>query len=407
MRIKAFKAVRPQKEFAEQVASVPYDTVNTDEARALAKGRPWSFLHVVRPEIDLPIGTDVHSDAVYNKAAENLAKFKTENVLQMDNEPGLFLYRQIMGEHAQRGVVACCNVEDYYRDLIKKHEKTRRDKEDDRTRHVRALNANTGPVFLTYRDSSWIDNMMAEVECEKPLYDFTAPDGIRHTVWRVSKVKELIDAFDEIPYLYIADGHHRAAAAARAAKELAGLNSNHTGMEEYNWFLAVMFPAGQLRILPYNRIVHDLNGLSDEDFIKAVGEHFQVSEVALQSPEEPRQISMYWGGKWYALSWGEHTDLDPVSALDVSYLQDKLLDPVLGIKDPRTDTRVEFIGGIRGPAELIKLVDSGKAKVAFSMYPCQVEQMMAIADAGMIMPPKSTWFEPKLRSGLLVHMLDE
>ncbi|OVE73738.1 hypothetical protein BVX94_02945 [bacterium B17] len=407
MRIKAFKGLHPVPDMAASVCSVPYDVVNTEEARAMAKGNEWSFLHVVRPEIDLPEGTDTHIDAVYEKAAENFDRFQKEGVLVREQEDSVYVYRQIMGDHVQSGVIACSNIDDYANGLIKKHEKTRQDKEDDRTKHVLTLNANAGPVFLTYKDNSSIDAIVGEIEKREPLFDLTPPDGIQHTVWRAGESREsLIKAFEEVAAFYIADGHHRAAAAARAGQEKKDANPNHTGEEEYNWFTTVLFPAKQLNILPYNRSVHDLNGKSEAEVIEAIKDAVTLEEDTLPSPDETRKVSMYIGGKWYGLSWDEDQDADPVSALDVSYLQDKILAPILGIDDPRTSTRIDFVGGIRGTEELERLVDSGKGAVAFSMYPCLVEQMMAIADADQIMPPKSTWFEPKLRSGLLIHTLD-
>ena len=407
MKIKAFQALRPTEETVKEVASVPYDTINSAEARNLAEGKPYSFLHVVRPEIDLPPETDIHADEVYAKAAENFKKFQEDGVLVREDQPCIYLYRQKMGDHIQRGIVACCNVEDYDNNLILKHEKTRKDKEDDRTRHVKTLHANTGPIFLTYRDNANINELVAAVELGNPLFDIVSEDGVAHTVWKISAPEDLIAAFEAVPCTYIADGHHRAAAAARTARELATANPNHTGSEEYNWFLTVLFPAGQLNILPYNRLVHDLNGLSEEEFLAEIGKRFDIEETGTDAPQGACQVNMYLGGKWYSLSWEAPENADPVSALDVSYLQDNLLAPVLGIDDPRTSTRIDFIGGIRGTGELVKLVDEGRGKVAFSMYPVSVEQMMDIADADRVMPPKSTWFEPKLRSGLLVHTLDQ
>lgn len=403
MKTKPFNALRPAESVVTELASVPYDVVDTDEAKALAEGKPASFLHVSRPEIDLPEGTDPHSDIVYEKAAERLRSFIEKGYLNRDPSASYYVYRQIMGEHSQTGVVACCHIDDYGADVIRKHEKTRQDKEDDRTRHVLTLNANTGPVFLTYRDDSAIDAIVAEACAAAPIYDFTADDGIRHTVWRVAgDGSALTAAFAAVPVSYVADGHHRAKAAFRAGAERRAANAAHTGDEEYNWFLAVLFPATQLRILPYNRCVADLAGATPEEFLAKVSSVFTVAETECKSPAGPREAAMYLGGKWYMLTWPEF-EADPVSSLDVSVLQERLLAPVLGIDDPRTNTRISFVGGIRGTDELEKRVDSGRDAVAFSMAPVTVEQMMAIADAGQIMPPKSTWFEPKLRSGLLVH----
>ena len=404
MKTKPFTALRPAAGVAERLASVPYDVVDTAEARALAAGNSLSFLHVSRPEIDLPDGTDIYSDAVYAQAVRALEGLKGQGALASDPVPSYFAYRQVMGDHAQVGVVTCCHIDDYASDVIRKHEKTRQDKEDDRTRHVLELNANTGPVFLTYRDVEAVDAVVAATMAGAPLYDFTAPDGIRHTVWKVSPDggASLRALFDAVPVAYVADGHHRAKAAWRAGAERRAANPAHTGEEEYNWFLAVLFPASQLRILPYNRCVADLNGLSPEAFLARVREVFTVAESAPPAPAASRQVSMYMGGRWYGLSWPAF-DADPVAQLDVSVLQERLLGPVLSIGDPRTDRRISFVGGIRGTDELERRVDSGRSAVAFSMAPVTVGQMMAIADAGQIMPPKSTWFEPKLRSGLLVH----
>lgn len=397
--------MRPREGMAGDVASVPYDTVNTEEARVLAEHKPWSFLRIVRPEIELADDIDIHDDRVYEHAARNFQKFRKKNVLVRDGDSAVFVYRQVMGDHLQSGVVACSHIEDYENDLIKKHEKTRQDKEDDRARHIRTLNANAGPVLMTYRDKPAIDGIVSEVEQGDPLYDIMAPGGVQHTIWKADEAC-IVDAFKEVAAFYIADGHHRAAAAARVGREKREADPGHTGDEEYNWFLTVLFPAGQLQILPYNRCVHDLKGRSEKDFINAVKKHFAVTENADPLPAEPCNVSMYLGGKWYGLRWELKGDEGPVDSLDVSFLQDKLLAPVLGIEDPRTSDRIDFIGGIRGPDELARLVDSGEGAVAFSMYPCLVEQMMAIADAGGIMPPKSTWFEPKLSSGLFVHTLD-
>jgi len=406
MRIKPFSALRPTRDSVQSVASVPYDTVDTAEARALADGNPNSFLHVIRPEIDLPETIDIHAPEVYSRAADNLKDLMARGILERENSACFYLYRQRMGAHEQTGLVACCHVDDYDRNLIRKHEKTRQDKEDDRTRHVLTLNANTGPVFLTYRDLAAIDALVAEGMTKPPIFDITAEDGVGHTVWRIEDTARLAEEFINVPVSYIADGHHRSAAAVRAGKTRRQDDTAHTGNEEYNWFMAVLFPANQLQILPYNRCVLDLNGLSEVEFLAAVQEQFVVIDDASPNPPAPRHVSMYLGGQWFGLSWPETVTDDPVAALDVSTLQDRLLAPVLGIDDPRTSQRIEFVGGIRGTSELETRVNSGRAAVAFAMYPVTVDQMMAIADANRIMPPKSTWFEPKLRSGLLIHTLD-
>jgi uncharacterized protein (DUF1015 family) len=406
MRVRAFQAWRPPADLVSKVASLPYDVVDTAEARALSAGNPSSFFHVSRAEIDLPDGTDPQAAAVYAKAADNFAAFQKQGILAKDPAPGLYLYRLIRGEHAQRGIVGVCHVEDYENNVIRKHEKTRKIPEDDRTRHVTATNAHSGPVFLAYRDQPQISSRVTQIEQLPPLYDFVAPDKVRHTVWKIDPADALVIAFDRVPAAYIADGHHRAAAAARVARERRAANALHTGHEEYNWFLAVLFPASELQILPYNRCVKDLNGQSETSFLDVAAKSFEVAPAAASGPVAPGQISMYLGGKWLGLSWEPDPGADPVAALDVSVLQDRLLSPILGIDDPRNNPRIEFVGGIRGTNELKNRVNSGRAAVAFSMHPTTVEQLMAISDAGQTMPPKSTWFEPKLRDGLLVHTLD-
>jgi len=402
MRIRAFQGLVPQPAVASEVACVPYDVVNTTEAAALAAGKPRSLLHVDRAEIDLPAKTDPYSAEVYAKANENFLKLQRDGVLGREAGPSLYVYQQQMGQHRQRGLVAVCNVEDYDAELIKKHEKTRKDKEDDRTRLIDTVSANTGPVFLTYRDEAAVTALVNAKTQEKPLHDFTAPDGIQHTVWRVAGGEEWIKAFGKVPVTYIADGHHRAASAARVARLRRERNPKHTGLEDYNWFLCVLFPASELKILPYNRIVIDLNGHTSADLLAQVKAKFGLTENAVPTPTAIGDVSMYLGGKWYGLKCRADANADPVSRLDVSVLQDKLLAPLLGIDDPRTSKRVDFVGGIRGTAELTKRVDADGG-VAFSMYPTTVAQLMEIADAGQIMPPKSTWFEPKLRSGFFVH----
>lgn len=402
MRIRAFQGLVPQPALAPEVACVPYDVVNTTEAAALASGKPRSLLHVDRAEIDLPANTDPHADVVYAKAQENFLKLQSDRVLVREAGPSLYVYQQQMGSHVQRGLVAVCHVEDYDAELIKKHEKTRKDKEDDRTRLIDTISANTGPVFLTYRDEAAVTALVNAKVKEAPAHDFTAPDGIRHTAWRIAGGGEWIKAFDKVPVTYIADGHHRAASAARVARLRRERNPQHTGNEDYNWFLCVLFPASELKILPYNRIVFDLNGRTPETFLAEVKARFGLEEGAAPSPTAVGRVSMYLGKKWYGLRCPVDAKADPVARLDVSVLQDKLLAPVLGIDDPRTSKRVDFVGGIRGTGELVKRVDADGG-VAFSMYPVTIAQLMDIADAGQIMPPKSTWFEPKLRSGLFIH----
>jgi uncharacterized protein (DUF1015 family) len=405
--IRPFRALRPPAERAQAVASVPYDVVNTDEARALANGNELSFLHVSRPEIDLPAGTDIHSDAVYKKAVENFEKLIATCPLEKEAEPSLYLYRLIMGEHQQVGIVACCSIDEYDNDTIRKHERTRRDKEDDRTRHMVMLRAQTGPVFLTYRRRAEIDEQVSAAIAASPLFDITAEDGIRHTIWRLGETDALVNSFASVPLLYIADGHHRAASASRARAELREQSFTHTGQEDYNYFLTVIFPDSQVRILAYNRTVRDLNGLSKEEFLEAIRRQFTIREDADPAPKQRGQWSMYLDGKWYKLQLSPETTLPDgvVQSLDVSILQERLLDPVLGIKDIRTDKRIDFIGGLRGTKELERLVDEGKAAVAFSLYPTTVDELLMVSDANQIMPPKSTWFEPKLRDGLLIHSI--
>lgn len=406
MRIRPFQGLRPVPELAARVASVPYDVVNTEEAAKLAEGNPHSMLRIIRPEIELPAGTDVHSDPVYARGVANLKKFQDNGTFLRESAPCLYLYRQIRQGRAQHGLAALCHVEDYDNDIIKKHEKTRPDKEDDRTRTTAELNANPEPVFLTYNDVPDLTAAADKIRKTAPLYDFTADDGVQHTLWRITDTAPWVEGFARVPVSYVADGHHRSASAARVGRERRLANPHHTGNENYNWFLCVLFPGSELTVLPYNRVVLDLNGLDTAGLLDRARAIFRVTENADPEPASPRHVSMYLGGKWFGLSWDEDAQADPVSRLDVSVLQDRLLKPVLGIDDPRTSQRIEFVGGIRGTAALQKAVDSGKAAVAFSMHPVTVGQLMAIADAGQIMPPKSTWFEPKLRSGLFIHTLD-
>jgi len=406
MRIHAFNAWRPRADIAGQVASTPYDTVDTAEALALAADNPMSFLHINRPEIDLPEGTDLYSDPVYAKAAENFKAFQDKGWIVQEDRPLLYLYAQTMGDHTQTGIVCCAHIDDYINDVIKKHEFTRKDKEDDRTRHTATINGNIGPVFIAYRDVQAINDFLAPIAEGKTIYDFVAEDNVRHQVWLIEDTATVEKLFEGVPTSYIADGHHRSASAVRVGSERRAANPDHTGNEEYNWFLSVIFPASQLKILPYNRVVQDLNGLSEEKFLEEIKAIFTVTESPDLSPASPRNISMYLGGKWYGLSWDEVKSSNPVDALDVSALQNGVLHPLLGIDDPRTSDRIKFVGGIRGPEELSRLVDEKGFAVGFSMYPTTIDQLMSIADAGQVMPPKSTWFEPKLRTGLLSHTLD-
>jgi len=411
--IKPFKGLRPKPELAEKVASPPYDVLNTEEARAMAKDNPYSFLHINKPEIDLPVGTNLYDDAVYAKGRENLERFIKEGVFIQDEKPCFYVYRQIMGDHQQIGLVAGASVEDYENNVIKKHELTRAEKEEDRVKHVDTLNAQTGPVFLTYKASEEVDRLMEKITQRPPVYDFTADDGIRHTFWVVddeNEIKQLQDLFARMDCLYVADGHHRSAAAMRVKQMRQKQNPHHTGEEEYNYFLTVIFPDNQMYIMDYNRVVKDLNGHSKEDFLKKVAEKFDVETVgsAVEKPNKKHHFVMYLDGTWYQLAAKEGTfdPNDPVGRLDVAILMDNLLVPILAIGDPRKDKRIDFVGGIRGLEELKRRVDSGEMAVAFGLFPTSIEDLMAIADAGKIMPPKSTWFEPKLRSGLVTHLLD-
>jgi uncharacterized protein (DUF1015 family) len=406
MRVKAFKAWRPAADKAEKVASVPYDVVDTKQAAALASGNPDSFLHVVRAEIDLPEGTDPYSDAVYAQAKANLERLQNEGILIREEEPSIYLYSQQMGDHIQFGIVATCHFEDYEEGKIKIHEKTRRVKEEDRIRYVDTQNANTGPVFLAYRDSEKINAIVETTKGEEPLYKFTAEDGVTHTVWKMDRAAELEAAFGEIPATYVADGHHRSASAAKVGAMRREANPNHTGEEPYNYFLAVMFPESELKILAYNRVVLTLPGTEDE-FEQALAEKFTIDANGVKVPAKAGEICMYFKGQWSTLTPKTMPEAsDPVASLDVSILQNDVLAPILNIADPRESNDIDFIGGIKGTEELEKWVNEGRAVLAFSMYPTSMDQLFSVADAGMLMPPKSTWFEPKLRSGLLVNTLD-
>lgn len=407
--IKAFRALRPRPERAAEVAAVPYDVVSAEEARALAGDNPFSFLRVSRPEIELPEGVDVYADAVYAKASANFDRLIEQAPLIIEDEPSFYLYRLVMSGRAQTGLVACCSVDEYDDDIIRKHERTRKDKEDDRTRHMLEIGAQTGPVFLTHRPNSTVKELERRIISSEPLFDFVAPDEIAHTIWRAPAElnQALIEAFGQIPLLYIADGHHRAKSASRARETLRAKNIAHTGNEEYNFFQCVIFSSDDLHILPYNRVVKDLNHYSREDFLKEVESAFEITPDADPRPAKRNNFSMYLNGRWYGLKLkGEVTRRIKMSdRLDVSALQNEMLAPILGIQDVRTDKRIDFIGGVRGTQELERLVNSGRFAVAFSLYPTTIDELMEISDAGEIMPPKSTWFEPKLRDGLLSHII--
>lgn len=407
--IRPFKALRPNEKVAHLVASVPYDVVSREEASNLAKGNPLSFLRVTRAEIEMPEVENVYSEDVYKKAKENLERLKNEAPLIVEEKPCIYVYRLIMGNHSQVGLAATFSVEDYDNNVIKKHEKTRKDKEDDRTNHILFTEAQTGPVFLTYRPVPNIDNIVNNfISKSNPIYDFTAIDGIRHTIWiltdDISEV--IIEEISKVKNLYIADGHHRAASASRVQKIKKAQNPHHTGDEEYNYFLAVLFPANQLRIMPYNRIIHKLN-MNKDDFLSKIKHNFTITETNQKEPVEPKTFCMYLNKKWYLLKANSNikTTNKVADNLDVSILQNYLLNPVLGIEDPRTDKNIDFIGGIRGTEELERHVNNGNAEVAFSLYPVTVDDLMNLSDADEIMPPKSTWFEPKLRDGLLIHLI--
>lgn len=405
-RIRPFPSGRPPRKLAARVASVPYDVVDTREARALAAGNPLSFLHVCRPEIDLPEDVDIHSEAVYAKGRKNLDGFYADGTLESDPLPRLLVYRQTWRGRTQDGLVATCSVDDYDADVIRKHEKTRRDKEDDRVRHLLAQSAHAEPVFLTYRAADAIGGRVARVTAASPEFDFEAPDGVRHTLWIVPEgdVAFFVASFAAVPLLYVADGHHRCASASRARaatkEKLGSLPDEHP----VNWFPATIFPDRELAILPYNRVVKDLGGKTREDFLRTVSERFGMRPAAAPEPRQKGEFCMFFEEHWQTLTPREPVPVsDPIESLDVSVLQNRLLGPVLGIGDPRTDPRVDFVGGIRGTGELEGRVRSGRGAVAFSMFPTSLAEVMAIADAGATMPPKSTWFEPKLRSGLFVH----
>ncbi len=407
--LRAFKGYRPTKELCSKVAALPYDVMSSAEAREMVKGDPYSFLHVDRAEIDLDPSVDIYSPEVYQKAAANLKKMIDDGIYIHDEKPCMYIYRLTMDGRSQTGLVACASIDEYIENKIKKHELTREDKEQDRIRHVDTCNANTGPIFLTYRAKDDIDALIAKETAKEPVYDFVSEDGVGHTVWVIDDadtISSLEAAFAKVPSLYIADGHHRNASAVKVGLKRRG-EGEYDKNAEFNFYLAVAFPDNQLKIMDYNRVVKDLNGRTKEQFLEDISKDFEVRKSADGKPQKALDFGMYLDGEWYMLTAkaGSFDSSDPVLSLDVSILQNNLLAPVLGIGDPRTDNRIAFVGGIRGLKELVSLVDSGKMAVAFAMYPTSIEQLMDIADAGKIMPPKSTWFEPKLRSGIFIHEL--
>lgn len=414
--IKPFRGLRPSRELAAKVASHPYDVLNREEAFELAKDNPLSFLHINKPEVDMDVSVDVHDQSVYEKGRENLDRFQAEGTLKQDSEEKLYVYKQVMGEHEQVGLVAAASVDAYENNLIKKHEFTRPVKEDDRVNHMVALDAQVGPVFLTYKAHAEVDALIAKVMATDAEYDFEAEDGTRHVFWVIEDVTlsaDIESAFSEIKHLYVADGHHRSAAASRVKHLRQKQNPDHTGDEAYNFFLVVLFPDNQMQILDYNRIVKDLHGADSATFLEKLSANFDIekTDLAVAKPSSAREFALYLDKQWYKLKSNDNLlsqidDADPVKSLDVSILQDSVFTPLLDIVDQRTDKRVDFVGGIRGLAELERRVDNGEWAAAFALYPTSIESLMSIADADEVMPPKSTWFEPKLKSGLVVHKLD-
>ena len=413
-KIKPFKGVRPPKNYVTEVASRPYDVLNSEEARIEAEGNEKSLYHIIKPEIDFAPGTDEHDSCVYDKAVENFNMFQDKGWLVQDSKEHYYIYAQTMNGRTQYGFVVVANVDDYMQGRIKKHELTRRDKEEDRMKHVRINNANVEPVFFAFPDNAELEAIIKNVTSNEPEYDFVANDGFGHHFWVINDdetIKRITELFAQIPSLYIADGHHRSAAAALVGHEKALANPNHTGEEEYNYFLAVAFPASHLNIIDYNRVVKDLNGLSDEEFLNAISQNFIIEEkgTEIYRPEKLHNFSLYLSGKWYSLSAkeGTYNDSDPIGVLDVTISSDLILRDILNIHDLRSDKRIDFVGGIRGLGELKKRVDSGEMAMALALYPVSMEQLINIADTGNIMPPKTTWFEPKLRSGLVIHKLED
>ncbi len=411
--VKPFRGVRPPRDLVEQVASRPYDVLNSEEARAEAAGNPRSLYHIIKPEIDFEPGTDEHDARVYDKAVENFRAFQHNGWLVQDDREHYYIYAQTMNGHTQYGIVVAANVADYLNGVIKKHELTRRDKEEDRMKHVRVQNANIEPVFFAFPDNKALQEIIDRVTAGEPEYDFIAPDGFGHTFWVIdddATIARITEEFARIPYLYIADGHHRTAAAALVGNEKARLNPDHRGDEEYNYFLAVAFPASHLRIIDYNRLVKDLNGLSPAEFLEKLEFNFIVRDMGTvpYRPDRLHNFSLYLEGRWYSLTAreGTYNDSDPIGVLDVTISSDLILRDILGITDLRSDKRIDFVGGIRGLGELSRRVDSGEMAAALALFPVSMKQLMDIADSGNIMPPKTTWFEPKLRSGLVIHKLD-
>ncbi len=411
-RIEPFKGIRPSKDIARKVSSPPYDVLNSAEAKKLTANNPYSFLRITKPEVDLPDGIDLYSDDVYNKAKENFSKFLKDKILVREKKKCFYLYKQIWGDHVQVGLVAGASCQDYQDNVIKKHEHTREDKEKDRMRHIETLNANTGPVFLTFKHKESIDALFRKGMEKEPEYDFTKANGVRHIFYVVDEKQLIADIkaeFAKIDYLYVADGHHRSASATNVKVKRQEANPNHTGDEEYNFFLSVIFPDNQMKILPYNRVVKDLNEMCKAELFGKFAEKFDYEDVDIKEPQKSGEFCLYIEGKWYKLTAKEesYNKDDEVEVLDVSILQNNLLDPVLGIKNPRRDKRIDFVGGIRGTKELERLVDCGEFKLAFSFYPTTIKQLFKVADSGRVMPPKSTWFEPKLESGLVTHLLED